>query len=358
MRAELWTLTVSSPRTIAGAAERSEREGWHGLAVVDSQNLSGDSYVALAIAAQATSRLGLATGVTNPVTRHPAVTASAIASVQALSRGRAVLGIGRGDSSLAHLGRAPARVATLERYLEALQAYLSGRPVPFDALDFHERMAPPIATLGLADSPDSSRVGWIRPDAPKVPVEVAATGPRVIGVAARHAERVVFALGAEPERIAWGQRVAREAREKAGLDPDGVRFGAYVNLVAHPDRDTARALVRGGLTTFARFNVMHGSVAGPVAAEQREVLERLHSGYDMRQHTRADSPQADLLPPGFIDRYAIIGPPAHCIERLQELAALGIGRFVVIGPTAGADRDQARRAQELLAAEVLPAFAG
>ena len=78
-----------------------------GFAVVDSQNLSGDSYVALAMAARDTKKIKLGTGVTNPLTRHPAATASAIASIQLISDGRAVLGIGRGDSSLAHIGRAP-----------------------------------------------------------------------------------------------------------------------------------------------------------------------------------------------------------------------------------------------------------
>ena len=130
-----------------------------------------------------------------------------------------------------------------------------------------------------------------------------------------------------------------------------------MNCVAHPKREVARGLVRGGLTTFARFAVMHGTVSGPATAEQREVLDALHRGYDMTRHTRADSPQADLLTPAFVDRYAVAGPPAECIGRLRELAALGLDKFVVIGPTAGADRDADRAAEERFAAEVLPAFA-
>ena len=92
----------------------------------NSQNLSGDPYVALAMAATATKRIGLGTGVTNNVTRLAAVTACSIASIQRLSGGRAVLGIGRGGSALAHLGRAPSRLAPFERYLRQLQAYLRG----------------------------------------------------------------------------------------------------------------------------------------------------------------------------------------------------------------------------------------
>ncbi len=61
---------------------------------------------------------------TNSVTRHPAVTASAAMAVQEVADGRMVLGIGRGDSALAHLGRSPARFKSFERYVDVLQRYL------------------------------------------------------------------------------------------------------------------------------------------------------------------------------------------------------------------------------------------
>jgi 5,10-methylenetetrahydromethanopterin reductase len=76
----------------------------------------------------------------------------------------------------------------------------------------------------------------------------------------------------------------------------------------------------------------------------------------MRAHTRADSPQAGLLDDDFVDRFAIAGPPEHCIERLRELEALGMERIVISGPTAGADADAARAAMGLMDTEVLPAL--
>ena len=353
---DLYALTVAAPRRAAAFAERAEAAGWAGMAVVDSQNLSGDAYVALTIAATRTEHLGLATAVTNPITRHPAVTASAIASVHALSNGRATLGIGRGDSSLAHLGRAPASVAIFTAYLETLQTYLRGEPVAFEDLSFHEQMAPDVSTLGLADTAESSRIAWLPDSRPKVEVDVAATGPKVIGLSACIADRIMFALGAHPERIAWGIATARDARQAAGLDPETLRFGSYVNMVCHSDVEVARQLVSGGLTTFARFQVMHGKQSGPVADSQRRVLDDLHSRYDMKHHTQAGSPQTRSLTAEFIDEYAIVGPADHCADRLRELAALGVERIIVIGPSAGSDRDQAKRAETMLAEEVLPGF--
>jgi 5,10-methylenetetrahydromethanopterin reductase len=112
--------------------------------------------------------------------------------------------------------------------------------------------------------------------------------------------------------------------------------------------------VRGGLSTFARFSVMHGTVAGPASEEQRAVLAEVHRGYHMTQHTRGDSAQAGLLSAAFVDRFAVVGPPAVCIARLRELVGLGLSKLVLIGPTAGVDPKEAAAAAARLAAEVMP----
>ena len=172
---QLWNTGVASARGAMRQARELEEAGWDGMLVVDSQNLSGDPYVSLALAATVTTRLGLGTGVTNSITRHAAVTATSIASVDRVSGGRAVLGIGRGDSALAHLGRAPARLAQFDRYLRHLQTYLKGESVDFDEIDIPKEHAPPASALELHDAPPASRIAWIA-GGRKVPVEVAAPG--------------------------------------------------------------------------------------------------------------------------------------------------------------------------------------
>ena len=354
---ELWTTGVASPRSSARTAKQLEEAGWAGFQVVDSQNLSGDPYVALAMAATTTSRLGLATGVTNSVTRHASVTACSIASVQRISNGRAYLGIGRGDSALAHLGRGPARLASFERYLRQLRVYLRGEAVPFDEIDIPTGTAPPMSELELADAPPASQIGWLAGAEAVVPIEVAASGPRVIAIAALHADRIMFALGADAARLEWGIALAKETRAKAGLDPNGLAFGAYVNAACHDDIDIARGLVRGSLTTFARFNVMHGTAAGPVSDSDREVLRDLHDSYDMRAHTRGDSRQAGVLTESFIDRFAIVGPPARVVERVHGLASLGLDKIVMTGAMRGVSESDAAVAKQTMERSVLPSFA-
>lgn len=358
---QLWTTQVASARGAARTAQETEAAGWDGLLVVDSQNLSGDPYVSLALAAVVTKRIGLGTGVTNSVTRHAAATAAAITSVDRVSNGRAVLGIGRGDSALAHLGRAPARLRQFERYLEQLQAYLAGDGVPFGEIDVPHEFALPMSGLHLHDAPPDSRIGWIaegiRKGNAKVPVEVAASGPKVIAMSALHAERVMFTLGADVERLQWGIELAKKTRAAAGLDPKGIAFGAYINMGCHSDIEKARGLVRGGLTTFARFSVMHGKANGPVSAKDREQLETLITNYDMKQHTRGDSRQAGTLADDFVDRFAVVGSPEQCLSRLKSLAALGLDKVAISGGTRGASAEDAAVNRDLVTKHVLPAMA-
>ena len=347
-------ITAVRPRTrkMMEYAKRAEEAGWHGMGILDNQNLCGDIYVSMALAACATERIQLSTDVTNPVTRHPAVTAGAIASIQEASEGRAVLGIGRGDSALAFVGHAPAYVRVLDSYLKALQAYLKGSSVAFDDLTYSRGMAPPVGTLNLAETPADSRLRWLDARDKKVPVAVAASGPKVIATAARHADIVMFALGADLGRLEWGLEQARTARREAGLDPDGIRYGAYLNIVCHPQLEAARELVQF-LDTFVRFSVMHGKTYGPVTQAEKEVLASLHKEYNMRDRNVSVVPPAE-----FVDQFAIVGPPETCIRRIQEIIDLGIDRIVVLGPTVDANENEQKRCAELLVREVLPAFSG
>lgn len=348
---QIWTTGIPDPRTIARHSRAAEAAGWDGFAVVDSQNLTADCWVGLALAAQVTKTIGLGTAVTNPVTRLPALTACAAASVHLVSGGRVTIGIGRGDSALSHLGRAPASVSALERYLKVLQAYLRREEIDFADLGLDADVAPDVESLNLKTRAMASRVNIVPDDLPKIVVEVSSTGPKVIEAAARQADRVMLAVGADPKRIQWGIETAK------AMNPE-VQIGAFVNCVAHPDVDVARELIRGGMSTFTRFSTMHGAPTGPVDDVERETMAKLIETYDMTHHTRADSRQAEVLSPEFIDRFGIVGPPEECADRLNELIALGLDKVIVVGPSAGANREQSLAAMARFPAEVLPLVKG
>jgi 5,10-methylenetetrahydromethanopterin reductase len=118
--------------------------------------------------------------------------------------------------------------------------------------------------------------------------------------------------------------------------------------------EAPRSLVRGGLTTYARFSVMHGKANGPVTEKDRGLLESLRTNYDMKQHTRGDSRQAGILTDDFIDRFAIVGPPDRCIERLKSLAKLGLDKVAISGGMRGAPEEHIPVGKELMVKEVIP----
>ncbi len=355
MAVEFWTsgrgrASSGDPSVFTSArqAQRAEELGYDGITFVDSQNRASDCYVALTVAAYSTTRLKLGTGVTNSYTRHPAVTASAIAAIQAESGGRAYLGIGRGDSALAHLGLAPHAVPAFERYLEQLQGYLRGDDVEFGETN--------VDVLGLADTPDASRIEWLESSYAKVPVDVAATGPRVIAAAARHADQVSLAVGGDPERIKWGMDVAREAREQAGLDPE-IAFGAYLPTVVHDDPEVALGIGSPGLSLFARFSNMYGDIVGPVTDTQRDVLTKIHDSYDMHGHAREGSAQSAQVTQEFAGSFGVFGPPDYCVQRLGQLIELGVTRFFIAGTTLDPNHPHSE-CSERFVGEVIPQLKG
>src|SRR4051812_870604 len=170
--------------------------------------------------------------------------------------------------------------------------------------------------------------------------------------------RVFFPGGPDEGRLEWGMGPARKTRRDAGLDPAALKFGAFINLGCHTDMEAARSLVRGGLTTYARFSVMHGKANGPVTDKDRGLLESLRQNYDMKQHTRGDSRQAGILTDDFIDRFAIVGPPDRCIERLKSLADLGLDKVAISGGMRGAPEEHIPLGKELMVKEVIPGMKG
>ena len=128
---------VLLPESLAGfggLCREVEESGFDWLGVADSQSVFRELYVSLTVAALNTTRIRLGPLVTNPLTRHPVVTASAIASVDEVSGDRAVLGIGSGDSAISTVGAPPSTVAGLEDAIVTLGRLTSGAPVERDGM--------------------------------------------------------------------------------------------------------------------------------------------------------------------------------------------------------------------------------
>ena len=167
--------------------------------------------------------------------------------MQAESAGRFTLGVGRGDSAVANLGLAAPAPERFEALLADLTAYLRGDEVVVDGV------SRPLAWLqGRGDDP--------------VPVDIAATGPRTVAAGARRADRVSFAVGADPDRLRAGMDAARRAAEAFGRAPGALRFGAYLTVAAHDEPAVARRAVAGAIATQAHFSGMDRVDGGDAGA--------------------------------------------------------------------------------------------
>jgi 5,10-methylenetetrahydromethanopterin reductase len=334
---EIGVIMPPLPRRSATVARMIEELGFAALLFPDSQNLAPEVWSHLNLAAGATTKLKLGPGVSNSVTRDAAVTACAALTLQVESEGRAVLGIGRGDSSVQRIGRREDPVASFEKYLAAVQGYLRGDAVDRDGF--------------------ASRLEWLsHAKVPKVPVFVAATGRRVIEVAARHADAICFAAGADPAHLATLLEHARGAARAAGRDPDALQYGAFVNCVIHPDLQVARDALRGTVATFARFSAFRGSDLARLPEPLRRAAQYLRTHYDMREHTRADAHHTAGIGDDFVDWFAIAGPAESALPRFRQLAALGLTFCYVIAGSTNISRELATTSLLGLAHEIVPAL--
>jgi alkanesulfonate monooxygenase SsuD/methylene tetrahydromethanopterin reductase-like flavin-dependent oxidoreductase (luciferase family) len=127
-------------------------------------------------------------------------------------------------------------------------------------------------------------------------------------------------------------------------------------LFCHPDKARGVELISGTVASFAHLSSVYGTVSGPATEAQKTVLTAIRDNYDMEKHQTFDSPQSKVLTEDVVDAFAIVGPPTYCVERLQEIAELGISKFVFVGYSFEMDPEEARASRTRIVEEVLPAF--
>jgi 5,10-methylenetetrahydromethanopterin reductase len=264
--------------------------------------------------------------------------------------------MGRGDSSLAHVGVPPVPLGYYEKSLLAVQAYLRREPVPTDlAASFLGPLNRGFDQLSVAAVPDASQMTWMPDDYVKPELEAAASGPKVIAAAARHADRISFALGADVARLKWAIHTARNEADKMARDPGSLSFGAFIPCYPHHDQRIARDLARGTVASMTRFSAMHKKVGdSPISDRDRQNMERIAKNYDMKNHGDRTGSHAQLLDPEFIDNFGLVGDPQRCLEKMMAIRELGIDRLILwTGELTGDAGESYQTAVE----ELLPAMA-
>jgi probable F420-dependent oxidoreductase len=317
-------------RRVVELAKLSESLGFEYVWTFDSPVLWQEPFVIYSQILANTKSVMVGPMVTNPLSRDWAVTASLFATLNEMYGNRTVCGIGRGDSALRFIGRNPATLATLGRAIVAIRDLAEGRTAQLDGA--------------------SVAIPWVRDG--HLEVLMAAYGPRALELAGQFADGVILQI-ADPFVVAWAAGVARTAAAAVGRDPAAfkvcVAAPAYVGDNLPAQRDQLRWF--GGMVGNHVADIVerYGPASGAVPAALTAYIAG-RKGYDYAHHGKAGNPSTEFVPDEIVDRFCVLGPvPAH-LERMTELAAIGVDQFAIYLMH---DQQEA----SAYANELLPAFA-
>jgi probable F420-dependent oxidoreductase len=290
-------------RTLA-LTRQAEAAGFDYGWLFDSHVLWRDPYPLLTLMAGASSRLRLGTCVTNPGTREPSVTASALAVLDEVSGGRMDLGIGRGDSARRVLGKPPITMAHTEEAIRVIRTLVGGGSITYEGTE----LVFPWTR------------GWT------LPVWVAGYGPMAIAMTGRVADGIILQL-ADPDLVRWFVGQLRDAEAAAGREPGSVKVQA-----AAPAHIGSRDLGRERTRWFPALVSNH--VVDLVNKYPREELPDAltgyvtdRTGYDYHHHAEVGSSNAAFVGDEVTDRFCVLGAADEHVAKLRELADAGVDQF-------------------------------
>ena len=289
-----------------------EPRGFAALGIADSQCLRRDVYPAMTIAALNTKKAMIGPRVTNPLTRHPTVTASCLAAIDELSGGRAYMGIGGGESAVFNAGLPAAKLAQIREYALTVrdlcvkgEAVYQGKPC---------------------------RLSWAHR---RVPIYVAASGPKNLHMAGEIADGVIVGNGISPEAVTDAIGHIREGAESAGrryedLDVWWLVIAAFVDK----DRSVAIREVRSSLAGGARLLMRFGTQGKLIPEKYMDAMLKLDAAYSPAQHVvrSGAQPNAELvdklgLTEYLADRFSLAGTPEEIVAKVKRCEAAGANKL-------------------------------
>jgi probable F420-dependent oxidoreductase len=321
-------LGVTPPVEMAGVAAavelsiRAEELGY--TDVFSSEVGSADAFSPLAAVATRTSQVRLGTALVPIYTRPPALVAMTAASMQALSGGRFVLGIGTSTPHIVErwMGlRFTNPVGRVREYVESVRRILAGEKVTFEG--------------------EEVRIDGFRHQAesvPDVPIHVGALGPRMCRLAGAIADGVQFAF-LTPDGVRSALEEVGAGMREAGRT--AVDFDTVIRIpIAVDEPDPVRELAR-------RYVAGYAAVPTYEAALRRQGLGDA-AAPSVQMWRAGDRTQAvSLLPDEVVDALFVCGTPDECWARLNEYAEAGVRTAILMHLAIGATPEQ--RAERIAA---------
>ena len=283
-------------------AKVTEELGYSHIWVGDSHLIWREAYVNMAAMALSTTRVKLGTGVTNPLTRHPSVVASAYATLEEYAPGRTIVGIGLGDSSVETMGMKPAKLSYFEKTMAQMRQLLDGQEVQLE----------------------TGKIHLLHPCKAKVPIYIAASGPKMLELSGRIADGIIVLVGVADEYIAHARERIAAGAKAAGRKVEDVNLVLWVPC-AVSDSAPAKDAVKAHVARVVAHPLPY--VLDPT---EQKVLEEIRKTYDYYHHMDQQANHAEVIPDWLVDKFAIAGSVAECRAQLERIKKTGIQQIAII----------------------------
>ena len=291
---------TESPEGFIRTVKLAEDLGFDSVWIPDFR-LYTDVYVALSLAAQNTSRVRLGNAVTNPYTRHPGMTAVGIATVDLISGGRAVLGLGAGGVVL--------------RLLEIERAH------PVDAC--REAVSQIRGHLGHPDGAADVKPLEL-PSRPDLPIFIGATGPRMLALAGKVADGVIVNVGADQACVETALARVEEGVGRAKRPPEGLEKLCWLQGTVVSD-DPAEAIRGAKPATAFTLGRLPDDILETMGMDV-ERIRQIHHTY----HTVGMEAGAEMVSDEMVERFTITGTPDRAVGELKRLQQLGFDEYIFL----------------------------
>jgi 5,10-methylenetetrahydromethanopterin reductase len=310
-----------SARSVSEAVERARRAealGFEAIFFADSQMNNVDPYQAMAMCAVNTKNIHLGTAVTNMVYRDPTITASSFATLNEISAGRAIIGLGTGDGPVYSLGKTATKLADFEKGLRIIRDLLHDRGV--EVPKGRERGGGNVA-LKIGKRP--------------VPIYISAEGPKTLRVAGRTCDGVILGTGFDLDVLEWAQARIVEGAREAERNTGEIDIMPAGMIVVDDDGELARRRVRARMANRAHHNFRFTMETVPKS--EAAGVKRFMDAFDISKpiEERVDP---DYVTDYLLERFTIAGTPKECVAKVKRLEAAGVKRILLTPPNANYDQ--------------------
>ncbi len=307
-----------SARNVRDAVERARRAedlGFEAIFFADSQMNNVDPYQLMAICATRTKKIRFGTAVTNMVYRDPTITANSFATLNEISQGRAIIGLGTGDGPVYSLGRTATKLADFEKGLRIIRDLLNDRGI--EVAKTKERSSGGRVALKVGKRP--------------VPLYISAEGPKTLRVAGRTCDGVILGSGFDAQVLQWAREQIAAGALEEGRSPSEIDIMPAGMICVDDDGDLARKRVRSRMANRAHHNFRFTMETVPES--ELAGVDRFMTGFDISKpiEERVDP---DLVTAYLLQRFTIAGTPAECVDKIRRLEAAGIRRVLLTPPNA------------------------